>query len=99
LGAGVACYKKPAAWLIAAAVMAIVALIAWEVSSKRPQAIQSIAVLPFVSAIQDANSDDLSDGVTEAIIDTVSQVPGVRVMSRASVFRYKRKEIDPQQVG
>jgi serine/threonine protein kinase/Tfp pilus assembly protein PilF len=99
LGAGVAWYKKPAAWLIAAAVMVIVALIASEVSSKRSQAIRSIAVLPFISATQDASSDDLSDGVTEAIIDTLSQVPEVRVMSRASVFRFKHKEIDPQQVG
>jgi TolB-like protein/Tfp pilus assembly protein PilF len=99
LGAGVAWYKKPAAWLMAAAVVVIVALIAWEVSSKRPQAIQSIAVLPFIFGTHDADSDDLSDGVTEAIIDTVSQVPGVRVMSRASVFRYKHKELDPQQVG
>jgi len=96
--AGIVWYKKPAAGLIAAAVV-IIALIAWKVSSKRPQAIRSIAVLPFISATQDANSDDLSDGVTEAIIDTVSQVPEVRVMSRASVFRYKHKEIDPQQVG
>ena len=92
-------YKRPAVWLTATAFVAFVALIAWYVSSKRPQTIQSIAVLPFVSASQDATSDDLSDGVTEAVIDTVSQVPGVRVMSRASVFRYKRKEIDPQQVG
>ena len=97
-GVGMAWYKKPAAGLIAAVVV-IAALIAWEVFSKRPQAIRSIAVLPFISATQDANSDDLSDGVTEAIIDTVSQVPEVRVMSRASVFRYKHKEIDPQQVG
>jgi len=97
-GAGIAWYKKPAAGFIAA-VMVVIALIAWEVSSKRPQAIRSIAVLPFISATQDANSDDLSDGVTEAIIDTVSQMPEVRVMSRASVFRYKHKEIDPQQVG
>ncbi len=93
-------YKKFPAWLTATAVMVVVvSLIAWEVFSKRPQAIKSIAVLPFISVMQDADSDDLSDGVTEAIIDTVSQVPGVRVMSRASVFRYKRKEIDPQQIG
>jgi eukaryotic-like serine/threonine-protein kinase len=99
VAASVAWYKKPAALLIAAAIGVIVALMAWKVSSKRPQAIQSIAVLPFISGNHDADSDDLSDGVTEAIIDTVSQVPGVRVMSRASVFRYKHKELDPQQVG
>jgi eukaryotic-like serine/threonine-protein kinase len=93
-------YKKPSAWLTATAVLVVlVSLITWRVFSRRPNTIQSIAVLPFISAIQNANSDDLSDGVTEAIIDTVSEVPGVRVMSRASVFRYKRKEIDAQQIG
>jgi eukaryotic-like serine/threonine-protein kinase len=93
-------YKKPSGWLTAAAVLVVlVSLIAWKVFPRRPNTIQSIAVLPFISATQDVNSDDLSDGVTEAIIDTVSEVPGVRVMSRASVFRYKRKEIDAQQMG
>jgi eukaryotic-like serine/threonine-protein kinase len=61
--------------------------------------INSIAVLPFVTATDDAKNDDLSDGITEAVIDTVSKVPDVRVMSRASVFRFKNKEIDPQEVG
>ena len=61
--------------------------------------IKSVAVLPFVSAGQQPDSDELSDGITEAVIDTVSQVPDVRVMSRGSVFRYKNKETDPQRVG
>jgi serine/threonine protein kinase len=91
-------YKKPAAWLIAVLVVSAALLAIW-LFSRRPEAIRSIAVLPFTFAGNETNSEDLSDGVTEAIIETVSQVPGVRVMSRASVFRYKRKEIDPQQVG
>jgi TolB-like protein/predicted Ser/Thr protein kinase len=61
--------------------------------------IKSIAVLPFVTATDDVKNDDLSDGITQAVIDTVSQVPDVRVMSRASVFRFKNKDIDPQEVG
>ena len=92
-------YKKPTAWLIAAAVFIAVSLIAWGAFSKRPQAIHSIAVLPFTSATEDANSDELSDGVTEAIIDTLSQLPDVKVMARGSVFRYRHKDVDPQQVG
>jgi TolB-like protein/cytochrome c-type biogenesis protein CcmH/NrfG len=67
--------------------------------SRRPQAIHSLAVLPFVSATQDASSDDLSDGVTEAIIDTLSQLPDMKVMARGSVFHYRHKDVDPQQVG
>ena len=92
-------------WLrvVATGVIIAVAVIAASVTatmlSKRPQAIHSVAVLPFVSASQEASSDDLSDGVTEAVIDTISQVPDVRVMSRGSVFRYKHKDTDPQQVG
>jgi TolB-like protein len=92
-------YKKPAALLVAAVAVIGVCVTTWSLFSKPSEAIHSVAVLPFASAAQDANSDDLSDGVTEAIIDTVSQVPGLRVMSRGSVFRYKRKEGDPQQVG
>jgi eukaryotic-like serine/threonine-protein kinase len=92
-------YTKPAAWLIAVVVVVAASLTAWTVFLKRPEAIHSIAVLPFVSARQDANSDDLSDGVTEAVIDTVSQVPDIRVMSRGAVFRYRHKDTDPQRVG
>ncbi len=93
-------YKKPLRWLAAAAALsAVAALVAWEVVSQRPQAIRSIAVLPFVSAAQDANSDDLSDGVTEAIIDTLSQLPDTKVMARGSVFHYRHKDVDPQQIG
>jgi serine/threonine protein kinase/Tfp pilus assembly protein PilF len=92
-------YKKPAAWLIAAVAVIGLCVTTWSLFSKPSEAIHSVAVLPFTSAAQDANSDDLSDGITEAIIDTVSQVPGLRVMSRGSVFRYKHKDGDSQQVG
>jgi eukaryotic-like serine/threonine-protein kinase len=92
-------HKKPAMWLIAAVAVIGICVTTWSIFSKRLETIHSVAVLPFTSAAQDANSDDLSDGIAEAIIDTVSQVPGLRVMSRGSVFRYKRKDSDPQQVG
>ncbi len=92
-------YKKRAAWLIAAATAIAASLTAWATLSKRPVAIHSLAVLPFVSASQDANSDDLSDGVTEAIIDSLSQLPDLRVMSRASAFRFRGNDVDPQQAG
>jgi eukaryotic-like serine/threonine-protein kinase len=83
----------------AAGLIALITLAAvyWRNSSHTH--IKSVAVLPFVSASQQADSDELSDGITEAVIDTVSQVPDVRVMSRGSVFRYKNKETDPQRVG
>ncbi len=63
------------------------------------EAIDSVAVLPFVNATNDPNTEYLSDGISESIISTLSQLPQLRVMGRSSVFRYKGKDVDPQKVG
>ena len=60
---------------------------------------RSIAILPFVNATGDRDSEYLSDGITETLINTLSQVPGLRVMSRTSVFHYKGQPPDPLRVG
>jgi len=62
-------------------------------------AIDSIAVLPFVNVGVDPNTEYLSDGITESIIDSISQLPNLAVIARSSVFRYKGREIDPQAVA
>ncbi len=62
-------------------------------------AINSLAVLPLNNASNDPNMDYLSDGITESIINNLSQLPELRVMARSTVFRYKGKEIDPQEAG
>jgi serine/threonine protein kinase len=62
-------------------------------------AIESIAVLPFVNQNHDADSEYLSDGVTESIINSLSQLPNLKVIARSSVFHYKGKESDPLTVG
>jgi eukaryotic-like serine/threonine-protein kinase len=68
--------------------------------SRNPQvAIESIAVLPFENQSSDPNSDYLSDGITESIINSLSQLPNVKVMARTTVFRYKGKETDAQKIG
>jgi eukaryotic-like serine/threonine-protein kinase len=59
----------------------------------------SVAVLPFVNVSADPNTEYLSDGITESIINNLSQLSGLRVMARSTVFRYKGKEADPQKVG
>lgn len=64
-----------------------------------PRPIRSIAVLPFVNATGDREAEFLSDGVTETLINTLAQVPGLRVMSRTSVFHYKDKTLNPSSVG
>jgi serine/threonine protein kinase/TolB-like protein/Tfp pilus assembly protein PilF len=65
----------------------------------RAPGITSIAVLPFVNATADANNEYLSDGLTESLISTLSQLPELKVMARSTVFRFKGKEDDPRQIG
>src|SRR4029077_10193261 len=61
--------------------------------------IDSIAVLPFVNATADPNNEYLSDGLTESLIGTLSQLPNVKVMARSTVFRFKADQQDPQIIG
>jgi len=61
--------------------------------------IDSIAVLPFVNATTDPSNEYLSDGLTESLIGSLSQLPNLKVMARSTVFRYKGKEEDPQKIG
>jgi serine/threonine protein kinase/Tfp pilus assembly protein PilF len=62
-------------------------------------AIESIAVLPFVNQNNDPNTEYLSDGLTESIINSLTQLPKLKVIARSSVFRYKGKETDPMTAG
>ncbi len=61
--------------------------------------VTSIAVLPFVNATADPNNEYLSDGLTESLIGTLSQLPDVKVMARSTVFRFKNSADDPQKIG
>ena len=69
------------------------------VSASRTQGIASIAVLPFANQNHDLDSEYLSDGLTENLINRLSQVPGVKVIARSSSFKYKDKDIDIQEVA
>ena len=90
--------SRPLLWT--AGVVALVTLAA-AVLWLRPRAgaIDSLAVLPFVNAGGDPNSEYLSDGITESLINSVSQIPGIKVVSRASAFHYKGKDVDARTVG
>jgi serine/threonine protein kinase/tetratricopeptide (TPR) repeat protein len=61
--------------------------------------IKSVAVLPFANASGDPNAEYLSDGITEGIIDRLSGLPNLKVISRTSAFHYKKRDINPQKVG
>ncbi|MDX2043518.1 MAG: protein kinase [Acidobacteriota bacterium] len=62
-------------------------------------AIDSVAILPLTNIGNDASAEYLSDGITENIINTLSQVQSLRVMARSTVFRFKGKNADPVEVG
>ena len=61
--------------------------------------IDSLAVLPFVNASGNPDSEYLSDGITESLINSLSQLPHLKVMSRDSAFMYKGKDTDAHTVG
>jgi len=78
--------------------IAVIAMAALRFGSSETQ-INSVAVLPFANASGDPNTEYLSDGITEGIIDRLSGLPNVKVISRTSAFRYKKREIEPQKVA
>ncbi len=91
-------------WLLVSAVLAAIILsgIVLGLKFRRSQqstAVDSIAVLPFINASSDSNAEYLSDGITEGLIHTLSRVPQLRVMARATVFHYKGQQSNPKKVG
>jgi serine/threonine protein kinase/Tfp pilus assembly protein PilF len=68
-------------------------------ASNRPWWRGRLAVLPFVNGSADPNAEYLSDGITESLINSLSRLPNLKVMSRDSAFRYKGKDTDAQTVA
>jgi TolB-like protein/Flp pilus assembly protein TadD len=73
------------------------AFVLWQ--SRRPHAINSIAVLPFVNESADPNAEYLSDGIAESLINKLSEWPTLKVTSRNSSFRYKGRDLDARTIG
>ena len=71
----------------------------WRQKSGPSNEIRSVAVMPFVNETGDPKVEYLSDGMTDTLISSLSELPNVKVKARTSVFRYKGKEIDPKVVG
>jgi len=59
----------------------------------------SIAVLPFANLSADPDAEYFSDGMTEEIINALSQVPSLRVAARTSAFAFKGKSVDAREIG
>ena len=63
------------------------------------QIIDSIAILPLANDGADPDTEYLSDGITESLINSLSQLPQLKVIARSTAFRYKGQQVDPQEVG
>jgi TolB-like protein/Tfp pilus assembly protein PilF len=94
-------HKRGVAIALAAVILLSVAGIAYYFYFARSsnKAIDSIAVLPFANTSGDPNTEYLSDGISEALINSLTELQQLKVIARATAFRYKGKEVDPQAVG
>lgn len=68
-------------------------------TGRRSRSIDTLAVLPFTNATGDPDAEYLSDGITETLINSLSQLPKLRVTARTTVFRYKGRNLPPQMIG
>jgi serine/threonine-protein kinase len=95
---------KVAAGLAAVLVLVVIGAAALGVRSyihaeNTEAAVESLAVVPFVIQNNDPSAEWISDGLTESIINSLAQLPNLKVIARSTVFRYKGKETDPILVG
>jgi len=81
--------------------LAVIGLGYWFLGNRAASAkqIESIAVMPFVNESGNADVEYLSDGMTETLITSLSQLPNLNVKARSSVFRYKGKTTEPRTIG
>jgi len=80
-------------------VVSAVGLFLYLRAARTTGAIESIAVMPFVNQNGDSEVEYLSDGMTETLIKSLSQLPNLAVKSRSTVFYYKGKETLPKKLG
>jgi serine/threonine protein kinase/Tfp pilus assembly protein PilF len=85
--------------LTAAILIIVLAASAYFRFARSYQTIDSLAALPFVNVDADPNTEYLSDGITESLINSLSQLPNLKVISFSSVSRYRGQKIDPQAVA
>ena len=89
-------------WLaapIVALIIAVGAYVGYRTLGSPAKQIESIAVMPFVNDSGNTDVEYLGDGMTETLINSLSQIPNLSVKARSSVFRYKGKEVDPKTIA
>jgi eukaryotic-like serine/threonine-protein kinase len=96
---GIKQHKLAAFIILAILVLGGVGLAAYLHSRNTEVPIDSIAVLPFVNQSRDQDTEYLSDGLTESIINNLTQLSSLRVSPRSTVFQYKGKDTDPLKIG
>jgi serine/threonine protein kinase len=102
LAVGLLARHKKKLLTVAAAALLVLALVGFGVyrwSAASGSGIDSLAVLPFTNVSTDPNTEYLSDGLTESLISSLSQLPNLTVRPRSSVFRYKLKDQDEQKIA
>jgi serine/threonine protein kinase/Tfp pilus assembly protein PilF len=91
---GIKQHRGSATAVIAVLVITAIGISAFFFGRSNESAIESIAVLPFENQNRDPSIDYLSDGLTDTVINSLTQLPNLKVIARSSVFRYKGKQTD-----
>jgi serine/threonine protein kinase/tetratricopeptide (TPR) repeat protein len=89
---------KPRRWWVAMILLIILSVAAIYFLEHRTRNIHSLAVLPFINESSEPGMEVVTDGITDEIINKLSQIPNLKVLSRATVFSYKGKQMDPRKV-
>jgi len=85
---------------IALVLAIVVAAVGYRLLENRgAQSARSIAILPFVNVNPDPDTEYLSDGLAQSLIDRLSRIPKLRVLASSTTFTYKGRHVDPRQVG
>ncbi len=85
--------------IAAGAIALIAAAVGIWTHSRGLSRIDSLAVLPFSTSGTGADSEYLSDGITESLIDALARIPRLKVIARATVFQFKGKDLTPRQAA
>jgi len=89
------------AWMVIAGIciLAAIGIAVYLRSGSSGTGIRSLAVLPFLNTTKDPDTEFLTDGITESTINSLSQIPQLRVLASGTVFTYKGRQLDPRAVG